>query len=216
MFYRAGCEEARTRGGPGGRRSGTNWAYPDASPQRGFLSRGGYARRAAIPAPSGRSPRPLAVVRVIEEQFTAMQSLIPTLAVKDIAASLRFYADVLGFESQGSLPDASGELIHASAKRGDVQIMFGRQNPAEPHDQEPLGRGVYLYTTVADDEDIDSLFAHARKAGATIVQEPTDQFWGHRDWTVADPDGFLVVVSKVTRSVSAEEMQEAMMAGAPV
>jgi uncharacterized glyoxalase superfamily protein PhnB len=115
----------------------------------------------------------------------------------------------------GSLPDASGELIHASVKRGDVQIMFGRLNPDEPHDQGPLGKGVYLYTTVADDEDVDDLFARARKAGAQIVQEPMDQFWGHRDWTVADPDGYLVAVSKVTRSVSAEEMQEAALAWAP-
>lgn len=144
-----------------------------------------------------------------------MQSLIPSLAVKDIAASLRFYTDVLGFDTGFTMPDASGKLTHGSVKRGDVEIMFGRLNPDETHDQGPLGRGVYLYTTVADDEDIDGLFAHARKAGAPVVQEPMDQFWGHRDWTVADPDGYRVVVSKVIANISAEEMHKAALAGSP-
>ena len=150
-----------------------------------------------------------------EEQRTTMQSIIPAFGVADIAASLRFYTDVLGFETEVTLPDETGALIHASVKRGDVSIMFGQLKPSEEHDQGPLGRGFALYTTVGDDEDIDGLFAHARKSGARIVQEPTDQFWGHRDWTVADPDGYLIVVSKVTHSVTPEEMQEAALAGAP-
>ena len=32
-----------------------------------------------------------------------------------------------------------------------------------------------------------------------VVQEPTDQFWGHRDWGISDPDGYLIFISKVTR-----------------
>lgn len=143
-----------------------------------------------------------------------MQSLIPGLAVKDIAASLRFYTDVLGFETTFSMPDDSGTLVHGSVKRGDVEIMIGRIDPTNPHDQEPLGRGVALYSTVADSEDIDALFTHAKQAGATVIQEPTDQFWGHRDWTVADPDGYRIVVSKVIAQVTEESMREAM-AGAP-
>ena len=143
-----------------------------------------------------------------------MQSLIPALAVKDIAASLRFYNDVLGFETTFSMPDDTGTLVHGSVKRGDVEIMFGRIDMTDAHDQKPLGLGVSLYTTVADSEDIDALFAHARAAGATIVSEPTDQFWGHRDWTVADPDGYRIVVSQVVAQVTEESMREAM-AGAP-
>lgn len=142
-----------------------------------------------------------------------MQSVIPALAVKDIAASLRFYTDVLGFETQFTMPDAEGNLVHGSVKRGDVSLMFGLVDPSNPHDQAPLGRGFALYTTVADDEDIDALFTHAKAAGATVVQEPTDQFWGHRDWTVADPDGYRIVVSKVIAQVSEQDIRDAMLAG---
>jgi len=143
-----------------------------------------------------------------------MKSLMPAMGVKDISATVRFYTDVLGFETIFTLKDDDDALVHASMKRGVVDIMFGRLNPDEPHDQGELGKGVALYTTVADTEDIDGLFAHARKSGAEVIEEPKDQFWGHRDWTIADPDGYLIVVSKVIAHVNEQDMQELAMAGA--
>jgi uncharacterized glyoxalase superfamily protein PhnB len=144
-----------------------------------------------------------------------MNSLVPSLAVANIDESVRFYTEVLGFDVLFTLPGADGSALHASVGRGEASVMFGRLDPADAHDQGALGKGVVLYCTVADDEDIDAYFQRVKGAGATVAQEPTDQFWGHRDWGVADPDGYLIFVSKVTRSISAEEMQEAMLAGAP-
>lgn len=144
-----------------------------------------------------------------------MQSLIPALAARDIPTSLRFYNDILGFETTFTMPDADGNLMHASLKRGDVELMLGRLDQTGEHGTGELGKGVVLYTTVDDDEDVDALYDHARGQGATIVQEPTDQMWGHRDWTVADPDGYHIVVSKVIKNVTPEELREAALAGAP-
>ena len=144
-----------------------------------------------------------------------MKNIIPTLAVADIDASVRFYAEVLGFDVGFTLPGEDGKLIHASVRRGDSVLMFGRLDPNNSHDQGQLGRGVVLYATVADNEDIDLYFQRVRDAGATVVQEPTDQFWGHRDWGITDPDGYLLFISKVTQAVSAEAMREAVLAGAP-
>lgn len=141
-----------------------------------------------------------------------MPNIIPALAVADIAASLRFYTETLGFQTVFTLPDDNGVLVHASASLGDSHVMFGRIDPSLPHDQPPLGRGVALYTTVADDVDIDALFARVKASGAPVISEPTDQFWGHRDWGVTDPDGYVVIVSKVIRRVTAEEMREAAFA----
>jgi uncharacterized glyoxalase superfamily protein PhnB len=144
-----------------------------------------------------------------------MKSIIPTFAVADIAASVRFYTEVLGFEPMFTLPGDDGTLVHASVRRGNGDLMFSRIDPTNVHDQGPLGRGVGLYTTVADDEDIDAYFARVKAAGATIVQEPTDQFWGHRDWAIADPDGYLIYISKEVRTVSPQDMREAALAGSP-
>jgi uncharacterized glyoxalase superfamily protein PhnB len=144
-----------------------------------------------------------------------MKSVIPAFAVADIANSVRWYTDVLGFETSFTMPDESGSLMHGSVKRGDVEIMFGRIDPNNPHDKEPLGQGMALYTTVGEDEDVDALYERAKQAGGTIVQEPKDQFWGHRDWAVADPDGYVTIVSKVVAEVTPEQIQEAMLTGSP-
>jgi PhnB protein len=144
-----------------------------------------------------------------------MKSITPSLAVADIGASMRFYTDVLGFESEFSMPGPDGQIVHGSVGRGGHSIMFGLRQESEPYERDPLGQGVVLYATVDDDEDIDDYFARVKGAGATIVQEPTDQFWGHRDWGVSDPDGYRIYISKETRRVSEDEMREAMLAGSP-
>lgn len=144
-----------------------------------------------------------------------MASIMPALAVADIARSVRFYSEVLGFESPYTMAGPDGEVMHGSVNLGDDMIMFGRIDSKNPHDQGPLGKGIALYTTVDDTKDIDALFAHAKDAGAPIVQEPVDQFWGHRDWSVSDPDGYIVTVSKVIKQVSEQEMLDAMLTGAP-
>jgi uncharacterized glyoxalase superfamily protein PhnB len=144
-----------------------------------------------------------------------MKRVIPSFAVADIADSMRFYQDVLGFEPGFTMPDESGAIMHGSVKRGDVELMFGRIDPNNPHDEAPLGQGFCIYTTVGEEEDIDALFAQAKRAGGKILQEPVDQFWGHRDWAVADPDGYITVVSKVIAEPSEEQIREAMLAGAP-
>jgi uncharacterized glyoxalase superfamily protein PhnB len=150
-----------------------------------------------------------------KEPITIMKSIVPALAVASIEKSVEFYTQVLGFDILFTLPGADGSLVHASVGRGEASVMFGKLDPSNPHDQGKLGAGVALYATVADNEDIDAYFRRVKDAGATVVQVPKDEFWGHRDWIIADPDGYLLWIGKPTRDVSAEEMQEAMMAGAP-
>jgi uncharacterized glyoxalase superfamily protein PhnB len=137
------------------------------------------------------------------------------LAVTDIARSVRFYSETLGFAEPYTMAGPDGAVMHGSVKLGDDTIMFGNIDPKNPHDHAPLGNGVALYTTVEDGNDIDALFTHAKSSGAAVVQEPTDQFWGHRDWAVSDPDGYVVIVSKVIKQVSEQEIREAVGAGAP-
>ena len=135
-----------------------------------------------------------------------MKSCIPVLMVEDIERSLRFYNDVLGFETSFTMPDENGVLVHASVRHGDTEVMLGlaREVPAElrPH----LGIGASLYFTVEDGIDVDAYCERARAAGGEIVQEPTDQFWGHRDWGIADPDGHRHFISKEVRQVNLAEM----------
>ena len=94
--------------------------------------------------------------------------------------------------------------------------MFAIPYGDDPHEHPPYGNGVSLYTTIADDEDVDALYRHARDKGARILWEPTDQFWGHRDWGMADPQGYVMIVSKVVKEVTEEDMRQGAEAMAVV
>ena len=141
-----------------------------------------------------------------------MKSLIPGLAVRSVEQAIGFYEQALGFTHDFSLPGPDGSAIHGSVTRGDASIMFGT-GPL-PAGSVP-GAGIVLYLNVADDEDIDVAFERAVAAGATVIEPPADQFWGDRNWTIADPDGYHLTIGKTTRQVSPEEMMHAVAAMAP-
>jgi PhnB protein len=137
-----------------------------------------------------------------------MQGFIPSLTVTDMDRSVRFYEDALGFKSTFVIPGPDGAPVFTSLSHGEATLMLGLAptEPSEPVAAGTLGAGVNLYVTVTGSDDIDTLFERAWNAGARVITKPIDQFWGDRDWTVADPDGYQITVGKQMRVLSPEEM----------
>jgi uncharacterized protein len=52
-------------------------------------------------------------------------------------------------------------------------------------------RGVTLAYCVREPAELERVLAEAKAAGATILVEARDTFWGGRDGYFADPDGHL-------------------------
>jgi uncharacterized glyoxalase superfamily protein PhnB len=117
--------------------------------------------------------------------------LSPYLTVHSAEAALDFYGKAFGFSKREVMNGPDGRVQHAEMTFHESLIMFApegafggtckspRTSGAEP----PIG--LYLYCA-----DVDALFAQARAAGATVVKEPADMFWGDRMCCVADPDGY--------------------------
>jgi uncharacterized glyoxalase superfamily protein PhnB len=57
--------------------------------------------------------------------------------------------------------------------------------------------------------DIDAHCARARAAGAEIIVEPADQFYGHRTYRARDHEGHVWTFAQPVREVSAAEMEAA-------
>jgi hypothetical protein len=55
--------------------------------------------------------------------------------------------------------------------------------------------------------DIDAHCERARKAGATIIAEPEDQFYGDRTYRARDPEGHVWSFSMHVRDVTREEAE---------
>jgi uncharacterized glyoxalase superfamily protein PhnB len=144
-----------------------------------------------------------------------MKPIMPILAVNDIERSIAFYRDVLEFNLDFTMPGDDGRVIHASLSRGDACVTFGPWDRTSGVDPACRGAGVVHYFTAEDDVDIDEYFVRAVAGGASVFQEPTNQFWGHRDWGITDPDGYQLIMSKIVKQVSIEDIVNAGLVGAP-
>ena len=123
--------------------------------------------------------------------------LVPELDVSDLAASLTFYREVLGFSVRYERPAER----FAYLERDGAELMLqeaagpGRRFRTAPLEA-PFGRGVNLQIRVADAR---GLIGKARAAGARIVLDLEERWYrrdggevGNLQFVVADPDGYLL------------------------
>lgn len=114
-------------------------------------------------------------------------AITPYLYYEDVAGALKFLAKAFGLRKYGrpmSGPD--GKVNHAAMKLGDDVVMMGYPGPKYKSPKR-LGQGTQsLYINV---EDVDKHFARAKKAGAVILEEPTNTFYGHRRYGAEDVEG---------------------------
>ncbi len=128
--------------------------------------------------------------RAQPESFRA-RALNASLTVNDLAKSIAWYRDVVGFTVERE-HERNGKLVAASLKAGAVQILLGQDDGAKGMDR-VKGVGFSLQFTTA--QNIDELANRIKSHGTTLDTEPTDTPWGVRVFRVVDPDGFKLVFS---------------------
>jgi uncharacterized glyoxalase superfamily protein PhnB len=133
-----------------------------------------------------------------------MQAVTPYLLYEDCEAASDFLARAFDFEEVLRYTGEGGYVNHAEMKVGTE----GRIYMGDPGDQykspKRLGQetcGTYIEV----DEDVDALCERARKAGATIREEPVDQEYGHRRFTAEDLEGQVWYFARVVAHVSPQE-----------
>jgi uncharacterized glyoxalase superfamily protein PhnB len=114
-------------------------------------------------------------------------SITPYLFYEDVARALKFLSKAFGFKKTGpSMKGPDGKINHAAAALGDDLIMMGY--PGKKY-KNPKRRGHVTQNLYVNVDDVDKHFARAKKAGAKILEEPADQFYGHRRYGAEDPEG---------------------------
>jgi uncharacterized glyoxalase superfamily protein PhnB len=120
-----------------------------------------------------------------------LQHLTPVLVVEEVEPCLRFWTERLGFTAENQVPGDNGRLVFASAKAGDVEIMYQSRASvlAERPDaaDELVGHSTVLFITVDDLVRIEKAVA-----GAPVVKPRHDTFYGSTEMYVKEPGGNLV------------------------
>jgi uncharacterized glyoxalase superfamily protein PhnB len=131
--------------------------------------------------------------------------IIPYLLYEDVAATVEWLTRAFGLEEHGDrYTGDDGRVNHAAMKIGDGIVMMGCPG-ADYKNPKQLGQITQqLYIFV---EDVDAHCARARAAGAEIVREPADQFYGDRQYGAKDPEGHCWFFAQHIRDVSPEEMR---------
>jgi uncharacterized glyoxalase superfamily protein PhnB len=110
-------------------------------------------------------------------------TVFPTLKYDDAHAAIEFLTTALGFEKHAVYETDDGKVAHAELRHGDGMIMLGDRGTEE----QIYNPGRTVTYVVVDDPD--GLHDRAKAAGAEIVRGLSDQDYGSRDFTAADPEG---------------------------
>ena len=126
-------------------------------------------------------------------------SVTPYLVNEGVPKLMDFLKKAFGAQEifRFAMPD--GSIMHAEVKIGDSRIMMGEAGG----EHKPKPCTIHLYV-----ENSDAVYKRALDAGATVVREIADQFYGDRSGGVKDPAGNIWWISTHKEDVSPEEMQK--------
>jgi uncharacterized glyoxalase superfamily protein PhnB len=135
-----------------------------------------------------------------------MPRITPNVFYDDPAAALDWLSKAFGFTKRMSMPGPDGGIMHAEMDVEDSVIMMSPTSGADVwKSPKSLGGsvtlGLYVYVG-----DVDAHCDHARSAGAAVVSDPEDMFWGDRTYVVEDLEGHRWTFAQHVRDVAPDQM----------
>jgi uncharacterized glyoxalase superfamily protein PhnB len=122
----------------------------------------------------------------------------------DAEASLAFYRDTLGFEVRNDVGYKGMRWITVGpAGQPDTSIVLyppaatpGVTDQERRTIAEMMAKGTFANVLLAT-KDLDGAFERLQAGDVEVVQEPTEQPYGVRDFAVRDPAGTLIRIQEL-------------------
>lgn len=136
-------------------------------------------------------------------------AFISSVIYRDQRAALEWLEHAFGFDVSGVFTDSQGNIVHAEMSHGDGVVMIGSEFADWTKSPASIGGVTTQRIHVRLDAGIDEHCERARKAGAKIIMEPADQFYGDRTYAAEDFEGHRWTFAQPVRDVSYEDMEKA-------
>lgn len=142
-------------------------------------------------------------VTPVPEDF---HTITPHLIVREAARAVTFYKGAFGAEElyRNLAPDGDS-IVHSELLLGDSRFFVNEEFP-EHGQLSPLAHGGSAVTLHLYVEDVDALFTRAVAAGADVVIDLADQFWGDRYGRLRDPFGHEWSLASRIEDLSPDEI----------
>ncbi len=114
------------------------------------------------------------------------RTIIPRIVVQDVEGCTSFLRSVFGAEGEVFL-DRPTQLVI-----GDSMVMISSLG-----EREHFPAFLYIYV-----DDTDAAYRRAVDAGAQVIEEPSDQFYGDRPAMVKDGHGNMYQIATPIASIS--------------
>ncbi|EYS90559.1 glyoxalase [Cupriavidus sp. SK-4] len=128
---------------------------------------------------------------------------------KDPLAALDWLERAFGFERVMVIRDQQDQLVHSEMRFGDSYLMVGSEWADYTASPASIGGKNTQTLHVHLQEGLDQHCERARAAGAVILREPQDEFYGDRTYTARDTEGHVWTFGQTVRKVTREEAEQA-------
>lgn len=119
-----------------------------------------------------------------------------TLGVSDLQRAVAFYRDGLGLPTDGIVGEEfeHGAVAFFELNSGFMLALWPRTSMAADTGlsfDATTAPAISLGHNVSSRAEVDEVMEQARRAGARIIKEAQDAFWGGYSGYFQDPDGYL-------------------------
>jgi len=146
---------------------------------------------AARKAPRKPAAKPRRIRSRRQPESLRLRSASPSLTVADVEKSRAFYRDQLGFVEKERW-EQDGVLRGVELAAGSVTVWLSQDDWKKGRDR-VKGQGFRLYCGTT--QDVDALATRIQARGGVLTEEPKDQPWGGRAFSLVDPDGFAITIA---------------------
>jgi len=136
----------------------------------------------------------------------AIHELYPYIHARNADEAIAFYKTAFGVTEKFRLVEPSGRIGHAELAFGDTTLMicdeFPEYDALAPREGETCPFVLHIHV-----DDCDAVIERAMAAGAILLREAQDMFYGERSGLIRDPFGYSWLVGNSFEEVEPAEMQ---------